>query len=119
MDCFYGIRRFIIKRKKRHKKFYCSTNFHISEAVRQFLKTTLVWDSHSRRQQSAVSAVCRTGNLRFEEAFLRHFFLHGKGPRSRYYGRTTALRLLVQPYDEDEDEQFFLPSFTSNGAPGE
>jgi hypothetical protein len=27
----------------------------------------------------------------------------------------------VQPYDEDEDEdeQFFLPSFTSNGAPVE
>jgi hypothetical protein len=49
------------------------------------------------------------------------FFLHGEGSRSRCYGRTTALRLLVQPYDEDEDEdeQFFLPSFTSNGAPVE
>jgi hypothetical protein len=34
------------------------------------------------------------------------FFLHGEGPRSRCYGRTTALRLFVQPYDEDEDEQF-------------
>jgi hypothetical protein len=33
------------------------------------------------------------------------FFLHGKGPRSRCYGCTTALRLFVQPYDEDEDEQ--------------
>jgi hypothetical protein len=32
------------------------------------------------------------------------FFLHGEGPRSRRYGRTTALRLFVQPYDEDEDE---------------
>jgi hypothetical protein len=39
------------------------------------------------------------------------FFM--KGPR------TTALRLFVQPYDEDKDEQFFLPSFTSNGAPVE
>jgi hypothetical protein len=49
------------------------------------------------------------------------FFLHYEGPRSRCYGRTTALRLFVQPYDEDEDEdeQFFLPSFTSNGAPVE
>jgi hypothetical protein len=46
-------------------------------------------------------------------------FLHGEGPRSRCCGRTTALRLFVQPYDEDEDEQFFLPSFTSNGAPVE
>jgi hypothetical protein len=33
------------------------------------------------------------------------FFLRGEGPRSRCYGRTTALRLFVQPYDEDE--QFF------------
>jgi hypothetical protein len=45
------------------------------------------------------------------------FFLHGEGPRSRFYGHTTALRLFVQPCDEDE--QFFLPSFTSNGAPVE
>jgi hypothetical protein len=39
----------------------------------------------------------------------RAFFLHSEGPRSRCYGRTTALRLFVQPYDEDEfeDEQFF------------
>jgi hypothetical protein len=34
------------------------------------------------------------------------FFLHGEGPRSRCYGRTTALRLFVEPYDEDKDEQF-------------
>jgi hypothetical protein len=32
-------------------------------------------------------------------------FFNGEGPRSRCYGRTTALRLFVQPYDEDE--QFF------------
>jgi hypothetical protein len=36
------------------------------------------------------------------------FFLRGEGPRSRCYGRTTALRLFVQPYDKDDiDEQFF------------
>jgi hypothetical protein len=35
------------------------------------------------------------------------FFLRGEGPRSRCYGRTTALMLFVQPYDDDEDEQFF------------
>jgi hypothetical protein len=40
-----------------------------------------------------------------------------EGPRSRCYGRTAVLRLFVQPCDEDE--QFFLPSFTSNGAPVE
>jgi hypothetical protein len=33
----------------------------------------------------------------------------GEGPRSRCYGRTAALRLIVQPCDEDEekDVQFF------------
>jgi hypothetical protein len=46
-----------------------------------------------------------------------YFFLHGEGPRSRSYGRTTDLRLFVQPCDEDG--QFFLPSFTINGAPVE
>jgi hypothetical protein len=33
-------------------------------------------------------------------------FLIDKGPRSRRYGRTVALRLVVQPCDEDED--YFL-----------
>jgi hypothetical protein len=37
----------------------------------------------------------------------RCLVLHGEGPRSRCYGRTAALRIFVQPYDEDEDEQFF------------
>jgi hypothetical protein len=33
----------------------------------------------------------------------------GEEPRSRSYGRTTALRLIVQPCDEAEekDDQFF------------
>jgi hypothetical protein len=46
------------------------------------------------------------------------FFFGGEGPRSRTYGRTAALRLIVQPCDEDEekDGQFFF-IFTSNGAP--
>jgi hypothetical protein len=46
---------------------------------------------------------------------LRYFFC-GEGPRSRCYGRTSALRLIVQPCDED-DYSFFL--FPSNGAPVE
>jgi hypothetical protein len=29
----------------------------------------------------------------------RNFFFGGEGPRSRRYGRTAALRLIVQPYD--------------------
>jgi hypothetical protein len=43
------------------------------------------------------------------------FFI--EGPRSRCYGRTAPLRLIVQPCDEDEekDDQFFF-IFPSNGA---
>jgi hypothetical protein len=29
-------------------------------------------------------------------------FFCGEGPRSRWYGRTAALRLIVQPCDEDD-----------------
>jgi hypothetical protein len=38
--------------------------------------------------------------------YLTPTFLVGEGPRIRCYGRTAALRLIVQPCDEDEDEQF-------------
>jgi hypothetical protein len=40
-------------------------------------------------------------------------FFCGEGPRSRCYGRTAALRLLVQPCDEDEekDDQFCFSFF--------
>jgi hypothetical protein len=43
----------------------------------------------------------------------------GEGPRSRRYGRTAALRLLVQPCDEDEDDDYYFCPFPSNGAPVE
>jgi hypothetical protein len=33
-------------------------------------------------------------------------FFSVEGPRSRRYGRTAALRLIVQPYDEDDDDYF-------------
>jgi hypothetical protein len=49
-----------------------------------------------------------------------HFYFSGEGPRSRYYARTAALRLIVQPCDEDEEKDgvfFFI--FASNGAPVE
>jgi hypothetical protein len=37
-------------------------------------------------------------------------YFYGKGPRSGSYGRTAALRLFVQPCDEDEEkgDQFFF-----------
>jgi hypothetical protein len=34
-------------------------------------------------------------------------FFSGEGPRSRRYGRTAAIRLIVKPYDED-DYYFFV-----------
>jgi hypothetical protein len=46
-------------------------------------------------------------------SFLQAHFLENtlfiEGPRSRSYGRTAALRLIVQPFVEDEvkDDQFF------------
>jgi hypothetical protein len=35
------------------------------------------------------------------------FFVFGEGPRKRSYGRTATLRLIVQPCDEDEDEEIY------------
>jgi hypothetical protein len=42
--------------------------------------------------------------------------LSGKGPRSRRYGRTAALRLIVQPCDEDDLMMMIFYPFLSNGA---
>jgi hypothetical protein len=42
----------------------------------------------------------KTVNFPFRPRKIKKFF--SKGPRSRRYGRTAALRLLVQPCDEDE-----------------
>jgi hypothetical protein len=36
------------------------------------------------------------------------FFFSSEWPRSRRYGRTAALRLIVQPCDEDYDHYFFI-----------
>jgi hypothetical protein len=37
------------------------------------------------------------------QVFIKLFFI-GEWPRSRRYGRAAAMTLIVQPYDEDEDE---------------
>jgi hypothetical protein len=39
-------------------------------------------------------------------------FLSGEGPRNRRYGRTAALRLIVQPCDEDDDDDYYFLSFS-------
>jgi hypothetical protein len=36
-----------------------------------------------------------------------YIFFCGEGSRSRRCGRTAAMRLIVQPYDEDEDDYLF------------
>jgi hypothetical protein len=35
-------------------------------------------------------------------------FFSGEGPRSRRYGRTATLWLIVQAYDEDEDYYYYF-----------
>jgi hypothetical protein len=42
---------------------------------------------------------------------MAQFLLGGEGPRSRCYGRTAALRLIVQPCDEDEEKGDHFFSF--------
>jgi hypothetical protein len=44
----------------------------------------------------------------FEETVQVGVFLSSEGPRSRRYGRTAAMGLLVQPCDEDDDDYYFL-----------
>jgi hypothetical protein len=41
------------------------------------------------------------------------------GLRSRSYEHTAALRLIVQPYDEDEEKDYEFFLFPSNGTPVE
>jgi hypothetical protein len=50
------------------------------------------------------------GNINMEQR--SNVFLSGEGPRSRSYGRSAALRLIVQPYDEDEDDDHYFLSFS-------
>jgi hypothetical protein len=38
-------------------------------------------------------------------------FFSGEGPRNRLYGRTAALRLIVQSCDEDDDDYYYFLSF--------
>jgi hypothetical protein len=41
------------------------------------------------------------------------YMYSGEGPRSRRHGRTAALRLIVQPYDEgDDDDYYYFLSFS-------
>jgi hypothetical protein len=39
-------------------------------------------------------------------------FFGGEGPRSRRCGRTAALRLIVQPCDEGDDDYYYFLSLS-------
>jgi hypothetical protein len=52
---------------------------------------------------AALESRAHDGNRQVE-----YFLFLDEGPRSRRYGRTAALRLIVQPYDEGEDNCYFL-----------
>jgi hypothetical protein len=53
----------------------------------------------------------RTG-MHIVRFYSRLFFLSDEGPRSRRYGRTAAMRLIVQPCDEDDDDDYYFLSFS-------
>jgi hypothetical protein len=65
----------------------------------------VLWRSVGRYKATPMQAVEAYAKL--ADSFFFFFFFCGEGPRSWSYGRTAALRLIVQPCDEDEDEQFF------------
>jgi hypothetical protein len=44
--------------------------------------------------------------------YLVRVSLSGEGSRSRRYGRTAALRLLVQPCDGCDDDDYYFLSFS-------
>jgi CRISPR/Cas system CMR-associated protein Cmr1 (group 7 of RAMP superfamily) len=54
-----------------------------------------------------------------KHSFYLFIFFSGEGPRCRRCGRTAVLSLLVQPCDDDDnDDDYFCP-FPSNGEPAE
>jgi hypothetical protein len=44
-------------------------------------------------------------------SLFQSFFFYCEGPRSRSYGRTAALGLIVQPCDKDEEKNYQFFSF--------
>jgi hypothetical protein len=63
-----------------------------------------------------ISVSLRNSNVPAQVADERTgLFFSGEGPRSRRYGRTAAMRLLVQPCDEDDDhddDDYYFLSFS-------
>jgi hypothetical protein len=39
-------------------------------------------------------------------------FFSGEGPRSRRYGRAAAMRFIVRPYEDEDDDDYYFLSFS-------
>jgi hypothetical protein len=72
---------------------YC----HHSKALTELHVPQRVFHPHSQNEK-------RFNKILIKYALFCLFSFCGEGPRSRSYGRTTALRLIVQIYDEDEEK---------------
>jgi hypothetical protein len=60
------------------------------------------WKGHITTTTTTTTTTFFAGfSLAVQKACLT-VFSNGEGHRSRCYGRTAALRLIVQPYDEDD-----------------
>jgi hypothetical protein len=95
-------------RLEKTKQKFPLTPFVQSRLVRQIIHS---FTGHKLNDHLYTGEEIKTANevmaFKFAYTAKRRLFFCSEGPRSRCYGRTTALRLFVQPYDEDEDEQFF------------
>jgi hypothetical protein len=66
--------------------------------------------THRTLVLTKVKQLINNESVGFTPITVTRFFL--EGPRSRPYGRTAALRLVVQPYNEDEDDDYYFLSFS-------
>jgi hypothetical protein len=80
----------------------------------RFMHSVNFRDSEDGNEFSSNNECVRWTDVHYQTRII--IFFCGEGPRSKSYGRTAALRRIVQPCDEDV-QCFFI--FPSNGAPVE
>jgi hypothetical protein len=59
-------------------------------------------------EKCAPTCDCYTPNISKFSDMRTSVLFSGEGPRIRRYGRTAAMRLIVQPFDGDDDYYYFL-----------
>jgi hypothetical protein len=95
-------------------------NFEVLYSAGNFLKYIIIlieFNSSFHAQgyapiKTVVAAVVAPSPLDACTYYSNTIFFSGEGPRSRRYGRTAALRLLVQSCDEDDDDDDYFLSFS-------